>query len=330
MTPLLNKLIYNEMLKLVKSKRLLVVTIIIGIMIMMFTYAQYREMENVKKRVGDADWRVTLQQSIVDMQNRIGSSGISEEFRSQLKVRIDQSQYYLDNNINPQEPGAPTFLRVFLDNSIQLLLPLMVMIISADLVSSEKSIGTIKLLLTRPVRRWKILLSKYITLILSVSFILFIFGLFSYLISGLFFGYVGWTAPILTGFTVEAGELNTANVHLIPQWQYILMIFGLGWFVSVVVGTLSFMFSVLIKSTAAGMGAMLAFLISGSIISSIASSWESAKYFFMVNLRLTDYLQGNIPPIEGMSLPFSLIVLTVWGVAGVIISFLVFTKKDIY
>lgn len=72
------------------------------------------------------------------MQNRIGSSGISEEFRSQLKVRIDQSQYYLDNNINPQDPGAPTFLRVFLDNSIQLLLPLMVMIISADLVSSEK------------------------------------------------------------------------------------------------------------------------------------------------------------------------------------------------
>ncbi|AYV69755.1 ABC transporter permease [Niallia circulans] len=326
----MNKLIYNEMLKLVKSKRLLVVTIIIGIMIMMFTYAQHREMENVKKRIGDTDWRVTLQQSIVDMQNRIGSSGISEEFRSQLKVRIDQSQYYLDHNINPQDPGAPTFLRVFLDNSIQLLLPLMVMIISADMVSSEKSLGTIKLLLTRPVRRWKILLSKYITLILSVSFILLMFGLFSYLISGLFFGYTGWTAPVLTGFTVEAGELNTANVHLVPQWQYILMIFGLGWFVSVVVGTLSFMFSVLIKSTAAGMGAMLAFLISGTIISSIASSWESAKYFFMVNLRLTDYLQGNIPPIEGMSLPFSLMVLSIWGLAGIIISFLVFTRRDVY
>lgn len=47
----MNKLIYNEMLKLVKSKRLLVVTIIIGIMIMMFTYAQHREMENVKKEL---------------------------------------------------------------------------------------------------------------------------------------------------------------------------------------------------------------------------------------------------------------------------------------
>lgn len=326
----MGKLIYNEMLKLVKSKRIFVITIIIGIMISMFTYAQFREMENVKKRIGDTDWRVTLQQSIIDMQNRIGSSGISEEWRSQLKVRIDQSQYYLDHNINPQEPGAPTFLRVFLDNSIQLLLPLMVMIVSADLVSSEKSLGTIKLLLTRPIKRWKILMSKYLTLILTISIILFIFGLFSYLISGLFFGYAGWSAPVLTGFTVEAGELNTANVHLVPQWQYLIMVFGLGWFVSLVVGTLSFMISVLIRSTAAGMGVMLAFLISGTIISSIASSWESAKYLFMVNLRLTDYLQGNIPPIEGMSLPFSLTVLAVWGIAGLIISFVAFTKRDIY
>lgn len=318
------------MLKLVKSKRLIVITLIIAVMISMFTYAQYREIENVKKRLGDSDWRTTLQQSIIDMQNRIGSSGISDEWRNQLKVRISQSQYYLDHNINPQDPGAPTFLRIFLDNSMQLLLPLMVMIVAADLVSSERSLGTIKLLLTRPVRRWKILLSKYITLVLSVSLILFMFGLFAYIISGLFFGYSGWTAPVLTGFTVKAGELNTTGVHLIPQWHYILMVFGLAWFVSLVVGTLSFMLSVLIRSTAAGMGVMLAFLISGTIISSIASSWESAKYLFMVNLRLTDYLQGNIPPIDGMSLPFSLTVLAVWGACGLLISFISFTKRDIY
>lgn len=326
----MNNLVYNEMFKLVKSKRIIVVALIIAVMISMFTYAQYREMENIKKRLGDTDWRTTLQQSIIDMQNRIGSSGISEEWRNQLKVRISQSQYYLDHDINPQDPGAPTFLRIFLDNSMQLLLPLMVMIIASDLVSAEKSIGTIKLLLTRPVKRRKILLSKYFTLILSVSLILFIFGFFAYAISGLFFGYRGWTAPILTGFTVKNGELDTAGVHLIPQWSYILMVFGLAWFVSVVVGTLSFMLSVLIRSTAAGMGVMLAFLISGSIISSIASSWQEAKYLFMVNLRLTDYLQGNIPPIEGMTLPFSLTVLAIWGAAGLLVSFLVFTKRDIY
>ena len=71
------------------------------------------------------------------------------------------------------------------------------------------------------------------------------------------------------------------------------MDFGLVWFVAVVVGTLSFMLSVLIRSTAAGMGIMLAALISGSILSNMVSSWESAKYLFMVNLNLTGYLSRN-------------------------------------
>ena len=51
--------------------------------------------------------------------------------------------------------------------------------------------------------------------------------------------------------------LDTTNVRMISQWKLILMDFGLVWFVAVVVGTLSFMISVLIRSTAAGMGIML-------------------------------------------------------------------------
>ena len=62
----------------------------------------------------------------------------------------------------------------------------------------------------------------------------------------------------------------------------------------------------------------------------MVSSWESAKYFFMVNLKLTDYLNGIAPPIDGMTLLFSLIVLLVWWAAALFVSFFVFTKKDVY
>ena len=97
----------------------------------------------------------------------------------------------------------------------------------------------------------------------------------------------------MTGFFAEGGNLDTTNVRTISQWQFLLMDFGLVWFVAVVVGTLSFMLSVLIRSTAAGMGVMLAALIAGSILSNMVSSWESAKYLFMVNLNLTGYLSGG-------------------------------------
>ncbi|WP_134699190.1 ABC transporter permease [Ammoniphilus sp. YIM 78166] len=324
------KLVQNEMLKLVRKKKLLVIALIIGVLVSLFTYAQFKIVERTVERLGEVDWRTTLQQQIIDTQNRLTSSRISDEWRSQLQLRIQQQQYYLDQDINPMEPGAPTFMRMFAENSINLFIPLMVMVVAADLVSSERSAGTVKLLLTRPVKRWKILMSKYISLVLSVSFIVAIFGVLSYLISGIVFGYGGWKAPVITGFTVEGGELNTAGVHLIPQWQYLFMVFGLVWFVALVVGTLTFMLSVLMRSTAAGMGVMLAALIAGAILNNMVASWESAKYLFMINLKITDYLAGNTPPIEGMTLGFSLVVLAAWGLAALAVSFSVFTRQDVY
>ncbi|UNL83537.1 ABC transporter permease [Priestia koreensis] len=323
-------LLYNEMLKLVTKKRLVVVGLIMAVLIGTFTYAQYKETERLREKLGTTDWRSSLQQQIVDTQNRLSGSQISDEWKKQLQIRVTQQQYYLDHDINPTEPGAPTFVRGFIENAIQLLLPLMVLVVASDIVSSENSMGTIKLLLTRPVRRWKILMSKYMTLVLAVSIIVLMFGALAYLISGIVFGFTGWSAPVLTGFTVQSGELNTAGVHLVPQWRYLLMEFGLAWFVSLVVGTFSFMFSVLIRSTAAGMGVMLACLIAGTILSNMVSSWETAKYLFVVNLDLTGYLAGSPPPIEGMTLGFSLIVLAIWGAAAFITSFLVFTKRDVY
>ncbi|HZG59935.1 MAG TPA: ABC transporter permease [Anoxybacillus sp.] len=323
-------LVYNEMMKIVRKKRLLIIAAIIAVLVALFTYSQMKRVQTLQEQLGTTDWRAQLQQQIIDTQNRLNSSGLSEEWRKFLQIRLKQQQYYLDHNINPSAPGAPTFMRMFAENSIDLFIPLMVMVIAADLVSSEASGGTIKLLLTRPVKRWKILLSKYIAMILSVSFILLSLGVISYFIPGVVFGFGGWTMPLLTGFSVHGEELDTSNVHLLSQWKYLLIEFGLVWFVSIIVGTLTFMLSVLMRSTAAVMGIMLAALISGAILSNMVSSWESAKYLFMVNLRLTDYVSGMAPPIAGMTLGFSMTVLTVWGLVALMISFLVFTKRDVY
>jgi ABC-2 type transport system permease protein len=326
----LNNLVQNEMMKLLARKRLLVIGMIVAVLVMLFTYAQYKQTKDQIEKLGTSDWRAALQQQIIDIQNRLGSSRMSDEWRQQLQVTLKQQQYYLDHNINPTEPGAVTFVRIFAENSIDMFIPLLVMIIAADLVSSEHSLGSIKLLLTRPVKRWRILLSKYISLVLAISIIVGMVGLLSYGIAGTVFGYHGWGAPIITGFSAEGGNLDTSNVRLISQGKFLLMELGLVWFVSVVVGTLSFMLSVLIRSTAAGMGVMLASLISGMILSNMVSSWQSAKYFFMVNLKLTNYLTGSAPPIEGMTLLSSMTVLVIWWAGALIVAFTVFTRQDVY
>ncbi|WP_019721290.1 ABC transporter permease subunit [Heyndrickxia coagulans] len=324
------RLIYNEQLKLWKKKRILVIILIIACLVPIFTYAQYKESKALQEKIGTSDWRVQLQKQIVDTQNRLGSASLSDDFKKYLRMTLSQEQYYLNHNINPNAPGAPTFMRVFIENAIGMLLPLFVMVAASDIVSAEAGSGTIKLLLTRPVKRWRILLSKYIAMLLSVSFILLCTAIFTYAISGIVFGYRGWNMPVLTGFTIKGDELLTAHVHAVPQWKYLLMAFGLAWFVCVVSGSLTFMLSVLLRSTAAVMGIMLSSLIAGAILTNMVSAWPSAKYLFMVNLQLTNYLNGTSPPVEGMTLGFSVAVLLVWLFLSLMVSFVVFTKRDVY
>lgn len=322
-------LVHNETLKLLKRRRFLVVILILAILIPIFTYAQYKSIQTAQERMGTSDWRPLLQQKIVDMTNRLSSSRLPEEWRQWIKINIQQQQYYLDHDINPDAPGGPTFSRGFMDQAVSLFLPMTIVVLAVDLISAEHSEGTIKLLLTRPIRRWKILTSKFLTLILFTSLTVIMSLLMSYLISGVVFGYRGWDMPVLTGFRVVGGELDTSSVFMLPQWQYLLMQYGLGWYVCLIVGTITFMVSVLVRSAAAGMGIMMAALIAGTILTQMASSWEQAKYLFIVNLQITDYLSGSLPPIKGMTLPFSLTVLTVWGIAGLVVAYGMFLKRDV-
>lgn len=322
-------LVQNEMIKMLKKRRFLVVILILAILIPMFTYAQMKVAENYRKQFGTEDWRVTTQQQIIDYTNRLNSNRVAEEWKKILRVEVQRLQYALEQNVNPQWPSGVTFMRDFVQNSVSLFIPLLIAVMASDIISSEHSTGTIKLLLTRPVQRWKILMSKWVTLILFVGLILLSTAILSYLISGAVFGYSGWNMPVLIGYQLIGDELSTANVHAIPQWQFILMEIGLAWFSGVIVATLSLMVSVLVRSTAASMGIMLATLIAGTILTNMVSTWESAKYLFMVNLETINYLTGSIPPVPGMTLTFSLATLAVWGLAALIIAFTVFTRKDI-
>uniref|UniRef100_UPI0028A6D678 ABC transporter permease subunit n=1 Tax=Exiguobacterium sp. TaxID=44751 RepID=UPI0028A6D678 len=141
-------LVRNEVTKIASKRRFAVVAIILIVLVSMFTYAQYRDIQEQIKKQGTLDWRVELQQDIVDTQNRLASSSIQDEFRQFLEFDLKQNQYYLDNDINPNYPGAPAFIRIFFSQGLTLILPLFIIVIMADIVSGEQNDGTIKTLLS--------------------------------------------------------------------------------------------------------------------------------------------------------------------------------------
>ncbi|WP_405114563.1 ABC transporter permease [Paenibacillus sp. FSL K6-1217] len=321
-------LIRNECLKIIKKKRFYVILLILLVLVPMFTYAQMRIAERSRDKF-NSDWRLEIQQQITDNQNSLGSDRIPEEWKSYRRIFLQQLQYYLDHDVNPNEPSGVTFTREFVNNSVSLFIPLLIMAVASDLVSGERTTGTIKMLLTRPVRRWKVLFSKMAALLMFVSLIVLSVFVISYLVSGLAFGYKGFNVPVFTGFQLSGDTVDMSKVHAVEQWKYLLMQGGLIWYVSIVVALLAFMVSVLVRSTAASIVVMMAALIAGTILTNMASAWTAAKYLFMVNMELTTYLAGTPAPIEGMTLGFSMAVLGIWGLAAVIISFAVFTKRDI-
>src|SRR5213082_3213672 len=189
-------LVQNETLKILRRKRFAVVAAILFAIIALVTYSQYRRLRENRNR----NWRAEIQQQVASYQNTLRRGRINETWARSLRAEINRLQFYLDHDIEPNKPTAPMFVRGFANVAGFLLLPLLIAVLGSDIVSAEHAEGTDKLLLTRPVRRWKILASKMITLWIFSTLTLFSGAVLAYMISSPFLNRRGWTAPTFTGF----------------------------------------------------------------------------------------------------------------------------------
>jgi ABC-2 type transport system permease protein len=316
----------NEVVKLLKRRRFRVVILILVVLLGLIVFAQSRVRERV---YSGRDWRVRTQERVATMQNWLRSGRMPPSSTRWTRFEIARLQYHLDRNIDPEAISGPLFARGFANAASYLLLPLLALVFASDIVSSEFSQGTIKLLLTRPVGRARILSSKLLALAIAITLTVFFAAVVAYFFGGLAYGYKGWGAPILTGFRVSGETLDPSAVRSLPLWQDAVLAFGLAWFSALCVGALAFLTSVLLRSTAAAMGTMFAALIVGTILPRLASSWEAQKYLFVTNLPLPDYYSGSPPPIPGITLPFAVAVLAAWAAAALALSFAVFLRRDV-
>jgi len=319
-------LIRNETLKVIRRKRFAIVIGILAVILALVTYGQYRQLKNRQQR----NWRADLQQRIASYQNTLRRGQINATWQRSMRAEIDRLQFYLDHDIEPNKPTAPMFVRGFANAAGFLLLPLLIAVLGSDIVSAENAEGTDKLLLTRPVRRWKILASKLITLWIFATLTLFCGGVLSYLISAPFLNRHGWGAPTFTGFAVNSSTFRSESIRQLPLWKDTLIAYGLEWYALLTVAAIALLLSVLFRSSAAAMGTMLASLITGTILTRISPDWTAAKYLFVSGLPLADYYTGEPPPYEGMTMTFCIALLGVWALGAIVAAFTIFTKRDVF
>ncbi|HEY8712955.1 MAG TPA: ABC transporter permease, partial [Thermoanaerobaculia bacterium] len=261
-------LIQNETLKILRRRRF---TVVVAILVVILSLVSYSQVEKLR-RTRNVNWRADLQERIARFENYTRRARGNEAWVRSTRTEIQRLQFYLDHDINPDQPTAPLVVRVFA-NAAGWLLPLLVAVIGSDIVSAEAAEGTNKLLLTRPVRRWKILTSKLITLLMFATLTLIAGAVIAWIVTSPFIPARGWNAPTFNGFQITPENVKVDNIRELPLWKDTMIAYGLEWYALLAVAAISLLLSVLFRSSAAAIGTMLASLIGGTILTRISPDW---------------------------------------------------------
>ncbi|HYH04196.1 MAG TPA: ABC transporter permease [Bacillota bacterium] len=201
------------------------------------------------------------------------------------------------------------------------LINLFTVIIASGIIANEFNWGTIKLLLIRPVRRGRVLLAKYLAVLLFGALLMTILFTLSLSINLLLdlFGKSGAGAAL---------ESVPEQKLWFNSLKGVILAYGLKYIEVVIYGTLALMLSALSKSNALTIGSVLMMMILGPELARLFAEKAWAKYILFNNLNLPQYLNGE-SLLPGMSMQFSLAVLGLYGVVFYMITWVVFVKQDV-
>jgi ABC-2 type transport system permease protein len=310
-------LVLNENMKIYRRVR---TWVMIGLVLFVIAGmgALTKTMDHYKSSAS-GNWKSQLQMENGVIQKKLADKNVTGSERSQLESDLARNQYALDQNVAPEQN---TGMKFALDAAtLSGLLTIFAVVVAGDIVASEFSWGTIKLLLIRPKNRTKILLAKYLSTLLFGLLLLAILFVFSYVVGGLLFGFGGAGQPDIYS------DANGAP-HQTTTFLFALLIYGLKAVTMVMIVTIAFMISAAFRSSALAIALSILILFVGDLITVVIGDHSWSKYVLFVNLDLSKYIQGgNV--FDGMTLGFSASVLAVYFVIFNACAWLLFVKRDV-
>lgn len=308
------KLVYNENMKIYIRKSTWVMYALTAVIILGLGFLANSFAHTNEAYLQD-DWREQLQadnEQLIAEQKEEGMEGFNSG-------QIAKNNYHLEHDIQPVAYDAWQFV---MENKMLLsLVTLFTIIVAAGIIANEFKWGTIKLLLIRPISRTKILLSKYVSVLLFAFLTLTFVLLFSFIVGMIFFGINGFDPHIVQ----RQMDGSFAYVSVIDK---IVEGFGYQLVTLLMMATFAFMISSIFRQSSLAIGLAIFLMFAGDAIVTFFADRDWAKYILFANTNLEQYAYGE-PIIEGMSLGFSITVLAVYYVIFLVITWLFFTKRDI-
>jgi len=266
------------------------------------------------------NWKAEVASEIKEMEAQLSEEKVPKMYKNHLEQQLKINEYRLEHNIKPV--ASNTFWGYLVNSAdIIALITLFTIIVAAGSVANEFSWGTIKLLLIRPASRTKILLSKYIAALLFALCMLLLLFVFSSVVGAIVFGIENIREPYLAyqnGTVVEKSML-----------LHVMQVYALNCVDLVMMTTFAFMISAVFRNHSLAVGLATFALFAGPQITTLlAMKFDWAKYLLFANTDLTQYIDGT-PLVEGMTMPFSMMMLLIYFVIFNALTWFIFRKRDI-
>ena len=265
------------------------------------------------------DWRDDLAAEIAGTKQQLlnyGDDGQLSAEDLEAKNKLQESLLLMEYRLEHNLESVPKLASLNSLNTIDFwsvlgistfligVVSMVIIIIAGGSIANEFSNGTIKFLLINPVSRWKIFLSKY-TMILTLSVLLVLGFLFTnVLFTGLMFGFGNILNPYL--YVVD-GAVHELPGMLFLLWQYLIGSVNL-----LVMGTLAFAISSLMRNSAVAIGISVFLMLGGNAVVSFlgALGMDWARFFIFANTDLNAVMTGT-SIFQEMTVGFSLTVIAV-------------------
>jgi ABC-2 type transport system permease protein len=308
--------VLNENMKIYRRMR---TWIIVGLMVALMLFINIIEWHSDGKKAQGEGWKTNLQQEKERRTELLNKPDLEEASRTFNLQRIALIDYHLEHNIHTAE--GTLWDEVNGSAGLVLLITVFTIIIAGDSLAGEFASGTIKLLLIRPANRVKILISKYISVLLFGILLLLTLFVVSFSVNGILYGFGYMDLPLVR---VNAEGIIVEQNMLLNLWKTYL----LNGISTILYVTMAFMISSAFRSSTMAIGFSIGTLFAGNVFLDALHRFNWSKYLLFANTDLTQYLKEQ-PYQDGMTLAFSISVLVVYFLVFNLISWLLFTRRDV-
>ena len=204
-------------------------------------------------------------------------------------------------------------------NTLWIHIPVLIVIVTADLFSSELESGTIRLLMTRPISRNRVALAKFCTAVFYVFFFVLIFTIISLGLALLLFG---------------SGDLIVAfnGLQIIPEtdllWRFFAA-FGYAFLAMSTFAVLSVTISFFTRKSLVAILITLGVIVISTLLQTLAASLFIGWEFFLITYHFTQWQLFFYSEIDWISLLNSAIWLICFSGLCIVVSLIRFNKLKI-